>query len=91
MKLHRSIQYILEHPVRSVFPDSTVRQCKTDKSKLNNTEKKHYTKIPRVSPKMLYSFGWIISPLFDQLPCPNQIILNTEAKYSYMIDAVAKS
>ena len=44
---------------------------------------------------MLYSFGWIIFPLFDQFPYlgdffSSKIILNTEAKYSYMymIDAV---
>ena len=98
MKLHRSrsIQSILEHRVRSGFPNSTVRQCKNDKSILN-----HYTKIPEVGPQinrqnLLYSFGWIISLLFDQFPYladffSSKIILNTEAKYRYMIDAVTKS
>ena len=48
MRLHRSryIQYILEHLVRSDFPDSTVRQCKTYKSILNNTEKNTTPKYP---------------------------------------------
>ena len=76
MKLYRSgsFQYILEHRVRSGFQDSTVRQYKMPKSILNNTEKKHYIKIRGLGPKinrrnLLYSFGWIISPLFDQFPC----------------------
>ena len=39
MKLHtfRNIQYILEHRVRSGFPDPTVRQCKNDKSIIIHT------------------------------------------------------
>ena len=63
MKQHRSrsIQYILEHRVRSGFPDSTAWQCKNDKRILNNTEK--------ITTILLYSFGWLISPLFDQFPC----------------------
>ena len=45
---------------------------------------------------LLYSFGWIISLLFGQFPClgvffSSKIVLNTEAKYSYLIDAGTKS
>ena len=95
MKLYRYIQYILEHRVTSGFPGSTVRQC-TDKSKTKIRGVHVGPKINRRN--LLYSFYWItgISSLFDQFPClgdffSSKNILNTEAKYSYNIDAVTKS
>ena len=103
MKHHivRSIHhvlYILEHRVRSGFPDSTVRQCKMTKSTLRKTLHQNTRgKPPELNCRnLLYSSGWIISWLFSQFPClgvffSSKIILNTEGKYSYMIDAGTKS
>ena len=59
-------------------------------------KKKTHTHTQKQHRNLLYSFGWIISPLFDQFPlsriCFSSItILNTGAKYSYLIDAVTKS
>ena len=103
MKQYRSrfIQYILEHRVRSGFSDSTVRQCKNDKSILNNTEKNTTPKIPGVGPqnkpsKSAELFWLNYFPVVRPIPLSrrffsSKIILNTEAKYSDMIDAVTKS
>ena len=59
-------------------------QCKTDKSILNNTEKKHYTKIPEVPSKSAVLF-WL-----DDFP----VVRSTQKlgySYMYTIDAVTKS
>ena len=92
MKQHRSIQYILEHRVRSGFPDSTVRQCKNDKITLHQNTRGR----PQSKPSKSAVLFWLDFPRCSTNSLVKEIFFKqnyfeTEAKYSYMIDAVTKS